>query len=410
MFRFVHSADWQLGARFAQFGPRASALRDARLRTLSRTLGLARDRGADAFIVAGDLFEDNDVDDRLVDAVLALLGAHAEVPVFILPGNHDPFTGPGSVWQRPAWRQPPPHVTVLREPRAVRLADGVHLLAAPLTQKRSPTDPSLALVDLARALPSGEVKIGVTHGSPAIEARHEPDDFPISLRAASRASLDYLALGHWHGWLADLDGGRMVMPGTPEPDRFESEGAGRVAWVELAGAGVAPRVEALPVAELVWRSLQVDCLQLEAARATVGAELAALAPRAASAVVRVTLSGAVSPSALAVLRAWLDPQLGGFLACQVHDRTRTQLSAAELADLQARHPILTAVLADIERLEVFAGASGTGTPDIGPASPLTLKEAQALLSAADIDLTLLDAGFFNHLRHLLLQALQEATR
>jgi hypothetical protein len=59
---------------------------------------------------------------------------------------------------------------------------------------------------------------------------------------------------------------------------------------------------------------------------------------------------------------------------------------------------------------VFAGGSGTATPSTDPTPPLTLKEAQALLAAADIDLTLLDAAFFNHLRHLLLQALQEAAR
>jgi DNA repair exonuclease SbcCD nuclease subunit len=410
VFRLLHSADWQLGARFTQFGPRAPALRDARLRTLARTLSLARDRGADAFLVAGDLFEDNEVEDRLVEAALAVFRDHPDVPIFVLPGNHDPLHGPGSVWQRRAWRQPPPHVTVLREPGVIRLADGVHLLASPLTQKRSPTDPSLALMDLARGLPAEDLKIGVTHGSPAIEARHEPDDFPISLRAASRAGLDYLALGHWHGWLADLDGGRMVMPGTPEPDRFESDGAGLVAWVELDGPGALPRVEPLPVAELVWRSFTVDCLQLEAARASLAGELAALTAHPARVVVRVTLSGGASPAALTELRAWLDPQLSAFLAPQVHDRTRAQLSAVELADLQARHPILNAVLADIDRLEVFAGGAGAATPPDGSAPPLTLKEAQALLAAADIDLTLLDAALFNHLRHLLLQALQEATR
>lgn len=41
MFRLIHSADWQLGARFAQFGAKASRLREARMVTLKRTLELA---------------------------------------------------------------------------------------------------------------------------------------------------------------------------------------------------------------------------------------------------------------------------------------------------------------------------------------------------------------------------------
>src|SRR5436853_182870 len=134
MFRFIHSADWQLGARFAQFGAKGAALRAARLQTLRRALELARSRAVDAFIVARDL-------------------------------------------------------------------------------------------------PAGAAAIGVTHGAPAIEGKHQPNDFPIALDAASRAGLAYLAIGHWHNWLADLDGGRIVMPGTPEPDRFDHERCGFVSLV-----------------------------------------------------------------------------------------------------------------------------------------------------------------------------------
>lgn len=60
MFRFIHTADWQLGARFAQFSARATHLREARLATLKRTLDLAVQQEADAFLIAGDLFEDKD--------------------------------------------------------------------------------------------------------------------------------------------------------------------------------------------------------------------------------------------------------------------------------------------------------------------------------------------------------------
>jgi hypothetical protein len=38
MFRFIHSADWQLGASFVQFSHQADALRDFRLQTIRRAL------------------------------------------------------------------------------------------------------------------------------------------------------------------------------------------------------------------------------------------------------------------------------------------------------------------------------------------------------------------------------------
>jgi DNA repair exonuclease SbcCD nuclease subunit len=422
MFRFLHSADWQLGARFAQFGARGARLREMRLVTLRRTLALARDRGVDAFLIAGDLFEDNQVEDALVSQVVELFREFAAVPVFILPGNHDPFTGPDSVWQRKAWLTPPGNVRVWREAGAVDIG-GAHLLASPLHQKLSTVDPSLKLAELAAGLPEASIKIGVTHGALAIEGKHQPNDFPIALNAASRARLDYLAIGHWHNWLADSDGGRIVMPGTPEPDRFGNDRSGHVAYVEIDAAGAPPRVEAVPVNTLTWSALTLDFSALDASRASLEAAVQALRATAERVVLRVTLSGATSPRQLAETRAWAEAIVGGFLVGQVIDATRVELSGAERAELQARHPLLAQALADIDRLEALAtgtlpsaaNAPTSSATGGGPRSGidelavphLTLAEAQALLGASKIELASLTPQFFSQLRQQLFQALQE---
>ncbi len=413
MFRFIHSADWQLGARFTQFGASGRSLREARLITLEKALGLARKEAVDAFIIAGDLFEDNQVDESLVAAVEELFRGHASVPIFVLPGNHDPFAGPDSVWHRKPFLSLPSHIRLLTDPGATDLG-GVFLLASPLQQKLSTIDPSLRFVELAASLPANSIKIGVTHGALAIEGKHQPNDFPIALDAASRAGLDYLAIGHWHSWLADTDGGRIVMPGTPEPDRFGSDGAGNVALVEISDHGQPPRVQAIPVGTLAWHSLPFDFLSAEASRSSLDAGLAELAHGAGRTVLRVTLTGNASPAEIASIRAWLEPALAPFLVGQLADQTRVKLSALELADLQSRHPILAQVLGDIDRLEVLATGSAADSIPAGaltPApAPLTLTEAQALLGPARIELARLSPEFFAQLRQTLLQALQEVTR
>jgi len=419
MLRLIHSADWQLGARFAQFGNLASRLREARLATLRRTLALAREHEADAFLIAGDLFEDNQVDEALVAGVVDLFRAHPDLPIYILPGNHDPATGPESVWQRKAFLNASGNVHVLREAGICRLGENAFLVASPLHQKLSTTDPSLKLGELAAGLPDESVKIGITHGALAIEGKHQPNDFPIALNAASRAGLDYLAIGHWHNWLPDTDGGRIVMPGTPEPDRFGNDASGHVALVEIPGQGEPPRVRPLAVATLRWRSLTFDFLAVEASRASLLAELAELAPTADHTVLRVTLTGTASPAALADVRSWLEPVLKPFLVGQLPDHTRVALSPVELADLQGRHPILAQVLADIDRLETFATgqtsveSSGTANPPAQSSAlsaPLTLAEVQALLAPAKIELSRLTPELLGQLRQTLLQTLQEVTR
>jgi DNA repair exonuclease SbcCD nuclease subunit len=419
MIRFFHSSDWQLGARFSQFGAKAGQLRAARISTLQKTLGLAVNKQADAFLIAGDLFEDNQVDDALVRAVLDLFRAHSSLPIYILPGNHDPYTGPDSVWQRKAFLNAPANVHVLREPCAIDLGGGARLLAAPLRQKLSSHDPSLKLADLAAALPADVIKIGITHGALAIESKHQPNDFPIALNAATRAGLDYLAIGHWHNWLADTDGGRIVMPGTPEPDRFANDDSGHVALVEIDSTGQPARVQKLHVATLSWRAFTYDFLSPDASRTSLAASLAELAPAADRTVLRVTLTGTASPAALHETGTWLDVALASFLVGQLSDETRVALTPAELADLRARHPILAQVLADIDRLEAFAGGQVTITPaPFGDTAaqppaistpPLTLSEAQALLAPAKIELTQLTPAWFAQLRQTVFQSLQEVT-
>lgn len=405
MFRFIHSADWQLGARFSQFGVKGSALREARLTTLRRTLDLARQKTVDAFLVAGDLFEDNQVDEALVSQVVGMFSEYPTLPIYLLSGNHDPFTGPDSVWQRRSFAKAPAHIHVLTQAASIDLG-GAWLLGSPLQQKLSTVDPSLKLLDHAAAIPAGAIKIGITHGALAIEGKHQPNDFPIALNAASRAGLDYLAVGHWHNWLPDTDGGRLVMPGTPEPDQFDQDRSGRVAFVEIDAPGATPRVEALQVATLDWKRFTFDFLSAEASRTSISHALSSLAANAMQTVLRVELTGTASPAQLAEVRSWLEGALSPFLVGQLTDRSSIALSEAELVDLQSRHPILAQVLADLDQIEMFATGAG-GPPRALTDSNLTLIEAQRLLAQSKFDLTALGAEHLTRARQVLLQTMQE---
>jgi DNA repair exonuclease SbcCD nuclease subunit len=217
------------------------------------------------------------------------------------------------------------------------------LLANPLTQKRSLVDPSLRLVELAATVPSDAVKIGITHGSPAIEARHQADDFPIDLSAATRAGLDYLAIGHWHR-PQSFDSGRLMMPGTPEPTDFSELGAGQLQEVEITGRGAAPRVTPIPVAELAWHSWSLPATP--DLRGHFAQRLSTLADPARS-VVRVTLTGEAAPELVSQTLVWLQEQLASCEVAQVIDDTAPALGESEVAELQREHPLLAEVMAEL---------------------------------------------------------------
>jgi hypothetical protein len=259
----------------------------------------------------------------------------------------------------------------------------------------------------------------------------KPNDFPIALDAASRAGLTYLAVGHWHGWQADLDGGRLVMPGTPEPDSFEQTRSGFVALVEIEGPGATPKLEPLRVSTLHWQSLEYDLLSSEAARQAVGQELSRLAQRGQTCVVRVRLRGAGPPALLTETRSWLATALAPFLVGQVVDESTVALSEAEIRAVQTEHPILAQVLADLSRLETFAtgqalppgadvaeplspNAVQNGpyvvrfAPGADAAEPLSLAEAQRLLAQGRLELSSLTSQRLSLARQLLWQTAKEA--
>jgi DNA repair exonuclease SbcCD nuclease subunit len=401
--KLLHTADWQLGKCFKQFGDKASELRQVRFETLRRALQTARDKQVDAFVVAGDLFEDNEVDDSIVRSAIDIFAAFAEMPVLILPGNHDPFVGPGSVWNRASIRGAPKNVHVFRNPESMEL-NGCFLLAAPLQQKNSTVDPSLKFIDLAAKLPTESIQIGITHGALAIPSKHELNDFPIALNAASRAKLDYLAVGHWHNWLL-IDEGRLLMPGTPEQDEFDQTDSGYIALVEVSKRGTPPRIEKLPIATLGWHTFDFDFVDVDTARQNLQSEMAKLNDRTKTSVARVHVRGTAAREVLESTRRWIDDLLKPFPFSQLHDESSLAFTPAELDFLKAKHPILAQVLADLDQMaKLTVGTHNDSTY----AEPLSPADKDRLLEEAHIAQSDLRSTHFELARQLLLQNLQIA--
>jgi DNA repair exonuclease SbcCD nuclease subunit len=282
---------------------------------------------------------------------------------------------------------------------------GGFLIASPLRQKVSTVDPSFKLAELSRDLPADRIRVGITHGALAIPSKHQPNDFPIALDAATRAGLDYLAVGHWHNGQVH-DNGRLAMSGTPEPDDFDQSASGNVVLVEIPSRGAEPVLTNIPVASLQWRDLEFDLADFASARQSALAKLVELNALAASLVLRIRLRGSVSPTPLDEFKRELESILQNFPTWLLQDNTYAAFTAAELAELQGEHPLLGQTLADLAQLEHLV--CGTPRPEANDVMPLA--EAQRLLADVRIEFTKLDSEFFQLARRLLSQKLQELSR
>jgi DNA repair exonuclease SbcCD nuclease subunit len=316
MVRFLHTADWQLGKQFENLGAppdKLAFLRQGRMDVVRRIGQLAIDRSVDAILVAGDVFERNEVGDQLIREALATM-RQVKIPWLLLPGNHDP-AGPASVWDRIERIGCPEHVHLLHSTEPVLLADGgLAVLPAPLTRKHQFTDPTEGFGQQVTS--QAAVRVGLAHGSlrnrlaPAAEQHNM-----ISDTRADEGHLDYLALGDWHSCKEVAP--RTWYAGTPEPDDFDQD-SGAVLIVELRGPGVAPTVERVQVGSYRWHNLRAQ-LQSPGAVEQLRASLASVTEPLASAVVHLEVRGAVSLSE----RAAIDEELANFEATVQVLRART---------------------------------------------------------------------------------------
>jgi DNA repair exonuclease SbcCD nuclease subunit len=250
--KFIHTADWQLGMKAAHAGSAALRVREERLAAARRAVGAARDQGAEFVLVAGDTFEDNGVERSLIQKVADILGS-CQVPVYLIPGNHDPLT-PGSVWEHPAWKTME-HVHVLREEKPIEIPGGI-LYPCPVTDKRSRKDPT-AWIPPAE---TRAIRIGLAHGT--VEGVPQPEpDHSIPRDAAARAGLDYLALGHWHStatYPAPDGSVRMAYSGSHETTSFGERDSGNVLVVEIGEPGAPPLVTPVRTGGLSWMVIEKD--------------------------------------------------------------------------------------------------------------------------------------------------------
>ena len=253
MARFLHTADWQIGRRYAQFDPDDAVLiAEQRLLTIERLAALATARSVDAVLVAGDVFDAQTVGEKLIRRLFAALQGFAG-PWIMISGNHDAALGE-SVWtQAQRLAAVPSQVRLALEPGVVELpACRTALLVAPLTQRYT-YDDSTAFFDEAPT-PEGWLRIGVAHGSLAGILPDSVDSAnPIAATRRLSARLDYLALGDWHG-LKQVDA-HCAYSGTPEQDRFVDNAPGHCLIVDVAAPGATPVVEPVRVGRYRWRDL-----------------------------------------------------------------------------------------------------------------------------------------------------------
>ena len=278
--RILHTSDWQLGMKRRFLSSEAqSRFDESRLTAVEALLGLAEEKQCDAIVVAGDVFDDNLLKPEIYGRAMDVL-KRTKVPVFLLPGNHDPLDA-ASVYHREEFTDLA-NVYVLRDsaPVAVPNSGGagaagipLEIVGAPLRGKNADEDlVAAALRDLEPVQGAG-VRVLVGHG--AVGSFGEKDDLDrIDVNNAAQAcrerKVDYVALGDTHSTMpldADPSRARVWYSGAQEvtafvePDGRGEANSGNVLVVDIAVDPARPekqadvQVEEVPVGRWAFKVL-----------------------------------------------------------------------------------------------------------------------------------------------------------
>jgi DNA repair exonuclease SbcCD nuclease subunit len=234
MIRFVHTSDWQLGMSRAFLTAEAQArYAQDRIDAIRSTGRVADEADASFVVVSGDVFDSNFLDRRTVLRTLEALG-DVRVPVYLLPGNHDPLC-PGSIYDSPGFSAHlPAHVHVIRDSEPIRAGDGLEIVGVPWVSLRHGRD---VTGEVCRALDRSAGRVLVAHGALDVLSPDRVDPSLIdggALKSAvDRGAVQYVALGDRHSTLQPIDDYPIWYSGTPEATAFREVRPGRVLVVTI---------------------------------------------------------------------------------------------------------------------------------------------------------------------------------
>lgn len=223
MIRFLHTGDWHLGMTRHFFSEgvqeRFAQSRFDAIRELGR---IAKEEDCLFMVVCGDVFESNLVDRKTVSRALEAL-KEVPVPVYLLPGNHDPLNA-ASVYRSTTFlERKPAHVHVIDDTTPIHVDEGIEIVGIPWTSKR-PLQDLVALTSEKLEPIADRLRVCVAHGIVDNLSPNPDDPSLISLHAAENAisqkKIHYLALGDRHSLTEVGDSGCIWYAGTPEPTDY----------------------------------------------------------------------------------------------------------------------------------------------------------------------------------------------
>lgn len=307
--KLLHCGDLHLDSPFsANLEGEKKKQRKSELRSnFVRMAEYAAEHGAEAMLIAGDLFDGAYVTKRTQNMVKETVLRFPFIDFLYLKGNHDTESFLDT------WEDRPDNLKCFGTEWTYYRYKDVVIAGAELT------DGNAGRLYDSLVLNRTECNLVMLHGQTEKYRSTEKAEM-ISLRALKNKNIDYLALGHIHGYRFDALDTRGVYCycGCPEGRGFDECGQKGFVWLEIEDGKVSHSF--VPFAKRTVHEVKVDISGKESTLAVETRVREALCALPEKDLVKVSLTGKVSLFAERDLNYLTEQFADRFFAFKINDR------------------------------------------------------------------------------------------
>ena len=220
MVKILHCADIHFDTPFQGLTAMESQGRKEDLReTFGRIIEIVKEQKIPILLIGGDLFDHHKTTKSTLEYIMNKFKEIEEVKVFIAPGNHDPYTAK-SFYSILTW---PANVHIFKNALEQVYIPELNTLIYGIAFSNS--HEKQCLIHGFHVEDREAIHIMVLHGD--VVGKGQASDYnPITMDIIENSGLDYLALGHKHGYsgISKVGSTSWAYAGNPEGRGFDELG------------------------------------------------------------------------------------------------------------------------------------------------------------------------------------------
>lgn len=340
MIRILHLADLHLDTPFSGLPEKVSAvLREDLKSAFSSAVELAKNDGVKIALLAGDLFDNEYTKPSTAKFLIDIMAYAPKITFFIAPGNHD-CAMTTSIYELNTF---PENVHIFKKDKieCVELPElnacvyGIGAVS-PHSEER--------VLQSFRVADSSKINIMVMHGMTSDSKGNTPY-YPVTATDIENSGLDYLALGHIHGFSGIKKAGETyyAYPGCTFGRGFDELNEKGVIEGYVGKGQV--HLDFLPVSKRSFIIAEADLNGVADYQGALAIIKEALAGISSGNVVRLILKGAVRSDFIINLTV-LKESLDGMFYLELEDKTTVMQDVQELRQERTLKGLFTGRILD----------------------------------------------------------------